>query len=266
MTTEYTTNFRLNLPDFRMGPWHDLLNTNTVTIDALMMSVLQGVDTRVWTNNTLFTAGMTAIDPADSTFWVTSVSHTSAPLPTTFAQDRAAHPTYWNRVVVGVAPRGEWKNSTHYLVNDMVTDGDDGIIAVCIQEHTSSATPATIRTDGIYWTFIADVSEAVGPQGPPGPTGPQGPAGPQGQIGPMGPQGPLGPASTVEGPMGPPGIMGPQGLPGPQGEPGETFEDSPFDSTTYGREDGAWVRIPTITVGATAPSNPAVNDVWIDTN
>lgn len=236
MTTEYTTNFRLNLPDFRMGPWHDLINNNTITIDELLLSVLQGVDTRPWTNNTLFTAGMTAIDLSDNTFWVCSVTHTSAPLPTTFAQDRAAHPTYWSRVVVGVAPRGEWQNSTHYLPNDMVTDGNEGIIAVCVTEHTSSAIPATIRDDEVYWSFIADVSEAVGPMGPPGPEGPQGDVGPAGPQGPIGPQGALGPPSTVAGPVGPQGPMGPMGTPGadstvpgpagPAGPTGPTGADS----------------------------------------
>ena len=157
MTTEYTKNFRLNLPDFRMGPWHDLVNQDFITIDELILSVIQGVDTRVWTNNFDFAVGMTAIDPTDNTFWVCSVNHTSAPLPTTFAQDRAAHPTYWARVVVGVAPRGEWKNSTHYLPNDMVNDSNEGVIAVCITEHTSSPAPATIRADAVYWSFIADM-------------------------------------------------------------------------------------------------------------
>jgi len=157
MTTEYTQNFRLALPDFRMGPWHDLVNGNTVTIDALMMSVLQGVDTRPWTNNTIFDVGMTAIDTADNTFWVCSVTHTSAPEPTTFAEDRIDNPTYWARVVVGIAPRGEWANSTHYLPNDMVNDSNEGVIAVCNAEHTSSPVPATIRTDEIYWSFIADM-------------------------------------------------------------------------------------------------------------
>jgi hypothetical protein len=160
MTTEYTQNFKLNLPDFRMGPWHDLINNNTVTIDEILMSVIQGVDTRPWTNNTVFTVGMTCIDTVDNTFWVCSVTHTSAPAPTTFAQDRAAHPTYWARVVVGIAPRGEWANSTHYLPNDMVSDSNEGVIAVCKTEHTSSAAPATIRTDAVYWTFVADMHGA----------------------------------------------------------------------------------------------------------
>jgi len=34
----------------------------------------------------------------------------------------------------------------------------------------------------------------------------------------------------------------------------------------YARENAGWTAIPRITVGTTAPSSPAINDVWIDTN
>lgn len=57
--------------------------------------------------------------------------------------------------------------------------------------------------------------------------GPVGPEGPQGPAGPAGPQGPAGADSTV---------------PGPQGEPGHN----------------------PITVSTTAPSNPAVGDIWFN--
>lgn len=46
--------------------------------------------------------------------------------------------------------------------------------------------------------------------------------------------GPVGP----EGPQGPQGVQGPQGIQGPQGNPG-------------------------ITVSTTPPSNPAINDLWL---
>jgi hypothetical protein len=161
MTTEYTPNFRLNLPDFRMGPWHDLVNINTIKIDELLVALYQGVDTRPWANGTYYTVGTTAIDLVDNTFWVCSVTHTSALLPTTFAQDRAAHPTYWTRAVVGISPRGEWKNSTHYNINDMATVATEGIIALCKQEHTSSAVPGTIHTDQTYWTFLTDFGAGI---------------------------------------------------------------------------------------------------------
>jgi hypothetical protein len=161
MTTNYTVNFRLNLPDFRMGPWHDLVNNNTITIDELLLGLYQGVDTRPWLNGTLYSIGTTAIDMVDNTYWVCGVTHTSALIPTTFAQDRAANPTYWVRAVVGIAPRGEWANSIHYNINDMVTVATEGIVAMCKQAHTSSATPATIHTDAAYWTFLLNFASGI---------------------------------------------------------------------------------------------------------
>lgn len=91
--------------------------------------------------------------------------------------------------------------------------------------------------------MIADaVIEGVpGPQGPQGPVGPQGP---QGATGAQGPQGSTG-ATGAQGPQGPQGITGAQG---PQGVPGTSYTG------------------PTITVSNTAPSSPAINDIWIDTS
>lgn len=42
--------------------------------------------------------------------------------------------------------------------------------------------------------------------------------------------------------------------------------EAPLTGTIYGRKSAAWTALPNITVSATAPSSPAVNDVWIDTN
>jgi hypothetical protein len=91
--------------------------------------------------------------------------------------------------------------------------------------------------------MIADaVIEGVpGPQGPQGPVGSQGP---QGATGAQGPQGSTG-ATGAQGPQGPQGTTGAQG---PQGVPGTSYTG------------------PTITVSNTAPSSPAINDIWIDTS
>ena len=159
MTTEYTDHFRLNLPDFRSGPWHDLVNQDFEMIDELIMGLYQGVNTTPWANNTHFTPGQVAIDDTDNSFWVCVTEHTSAPTGT-FAADRAAHPTYWTRVVVGVVPRGEWANSTHYFPNDVVSSSVSHVIAMCITEHTSNAS-GTIRDDAAYWSFIADMGGIV---------------------------------------------------------------------------------------------------------
>ena len=161
MTTQYTKFFRLNLPDFRMGPWHDLVNQDFIKIDELLSGIAQGTDTVAWDNNMIYSAGTTAIDMTDNTFWMCCVTHTSGPVPTTFAQDRAAHPTYWTRVVAGIAPRGEWTNSTPYNVNDMVTVTSEGLIAICKTAHTSSAVPATIHTDIVYWTILLNLASGV---------------------------------------------------------------------------------------------------------
>jgi hypothetical protein len=158
MTTRYTRYFRLNLPDFRYGPWHDLVNEDFIKIDELLLTALQGVNVFPWKNDTHYDPGITVIDSMDGTVWVARVSHTSAPFPTTFAEDRDAHFGYWTRVVAGIVPRGEWTNDTDYLPNDMVTVSAEGIIAVCVEPHHSVVFPGTIRDDSIYWSFLADLN------------------------------------------------------------------------------------------------------------
>ena len=39
-----------------------------------------------------------------------------------------------------------------------------------------------------------------------------------------------------------------------------------YATTVYMRINGAWVPLRPVSVGTTAPSSPAVDDVWIDTN
>jgi len=240
MTTQYTKNFRLNLPDFRMAPWHDLVNQDFIKIDELLLGIAQGTDTTVWANNTSYDAGETAIDTTDYSYWVCRVTHTSAATGT-FATDRLAHPSYWTRVVVGINPRGDWTNSTHYLVNDLVSDTINGVIAICKQEHISSAVPATIRTDEAYWTFIADIENAVGPPGPKGDKGDKGDQGDQGIQGIQGDKGDKG-DQGIQGIQGVPGIqgiqgiqgeVGPEGGQGPQGvkgDKGDTGDQGPAGS------------------------------------
>jgi hypothetical protein len=95
MTTQYTPNLGLALPDFRMGPWHDLVNNNMMLIDAILYSMLAKADIEVWTNTTHYPIGVNAMDIVDGTIWLCMVEHTSSNLPTTFAQDRTANPSWW---------------------------------------------------------------------------------------------------------------------------------------------------------------------------
>lgn len=52
-----------------------------------------------WANSTAYAKADLAKDTADSTYWVCAVAHTSAAPATTFAQDRAANPTWWRQTI-----------------------------------------------------------------------------------------------------------------------------------------------------------------------
>ena len=159
MTTKYTENFGLALPDFRMGPWHDLVNDDFVRIDAMLYAALSGVNADIWRNSTHYTVGTQIVDEVDATIWMCSVTHTSAAAPTTFAQDRAAHPTYWVRLLTGFAPRGAWAQNTQYFPYDLVYDTGHGIMALCIVRHVSTAT-GNINDDKANWAYLLDLSDA----------------------------------------------------------------------------------------------------------
>lgn len=95
MTTTYTEHFRFGIPDFLSEPWHARWQQTVHEIDrALYAAIIAGI-VDLWTNNTVYAVGDIVISPEDGTLWSVSVGHTSALSPTTFSQDRAAHPTYW---------------------------------------------------------------------------------------------------------------------------------------------------------------------------
>ena len=158
MTTQYTTNFQLALPDFRSGPWHDLVNIDFSRIDALLYSAMSQGNVAPWTNATAYTPGITVIDNSDASVWVCAVPHTSAVLPTTFLADRTAHPTYWARLLTGFAPRGEWARSTQYFPYDLTYDSARGIMALCQTIHISTST-GSILDDSSHWAFLLDMSD-----------------------------------------------------------------------------------------------------------
>jgi hypothetical protein len=166
MTTEYTANFGLAMPDFRSGPWHDLVNGDFSKIDSLLFSALSGADVEPWLNSKVYTVGMEVVDASDASIWMCNVNNTSSPAPTTFIQERTNHPTYWIRLLTGFAPRGQWLNSTQYFPYDLVYDTHQGIMALCIVKHISTAV-GTIRVDAANWAYLvdmgsADLSSAIG--------------------------------------------------------------------------------------------------------
>jgi hypothetical protein len=101
---DYTNYLRLAKPPFDTMPWDAAINGDLDIIDgfdAQFMSVPNFVGS--WQNATAYITGQVALDTSNSSMWVAAVSHTSAAQPTTFAQDRAAHPGYWN---AGTSPVG----------------------------------------------------------------------------------------------------------------------------------------------------------------
>lgn len=96
---EYTTHYSMEVPQFDFPSWHTYYARNLYVIDALLFdiigtSALQGG----WRNGVLYGANDQVIDRADGTIWECLVSHTAA-ADGTFADDRAANPTYWGAVI-----------------------------------------------------------------------------------------------------------------------------------------------------------------------
>ena len=99
----YTPILKLTQPDFDQVPWDEQINDDLSILDAAFGKFLVIPDmTGVWHNNTLYLAGQVLVDSIDSSIWSCAVQHTSAVSPTTFAQDRAARPTFW---VDGTVPQ-----------------------------------------------------------------------------------------------------------------------------------------------------------------
>jgi hypothetical protein len=99
MTVTYTTHFRWGIPDFTTEPWHSQFQALVVSMDKTAYQLFIAAGAVVWTNSTAFAVGDIAIDGADGTIWICDIAHTSATSPTTFAQDRAANPSFWTEFI-----------------------------------------------------------------------------------------------------------------------------------------------------------------------
>jgi hypothetical protein len=91
-----TLNYSFVLPNFDADPWHSDVNNNFTKIDALLagFAALPNFG-GIWQNSTSYLVGAVTIDSTSGLLYTCVVMHTSAASPTTFAADRAAHPTYW---------------------------------------------------------------------------------------------------------------------------------------------------------------------------
>ncbi len=89
---------KLQKPPFDSVPWDEAINGNMDTIDAFIaryMSVPNYVGG--WQNNTTYAAGQQVLDATTAIIYQCLVTHTSSPVPTTFAQDRTTFPFYWTQ-------------------------------------------------------------------------------------------------------------------------------------------------------------------------
>lgn len=152
--TDFTAHFRFPIPDFLQDPWHAELEAAIRAIDTAVYEALliQSVD--IWLNSTVYAVGAIVIDSATGLMWTCAVANTSSASPTTFAQERVAHPTYWNATANIPQQRGTWLTATSYIPGDFVVDTNR--YAVCLIAHVSG----TFNTDlaAARWVVLVDLS------------------------------------------------------------------------------------------------------------
>jgi len=148
----FTTSLHLELKDFNIVTWHDAVNGNFTILDAAFRALTGLVTQGIWLNNTVYTIGQRAIDNVTGNIWTVSANHTSAAAPTTFAQDRVAHPTYWTLFTAAVNNRGAWVTATNYNVNDFLSDNNRfGVVKTA---YTSGASYNVDVANGNITTLI----------------------------------------------------------------------------------------------------------------
>ena len=113
-----TKNLGLGLLEFNFPNWGDDENNNMKILDAAMSII--GVSVKgSWENSTQYNRGDLVVDTDTNTLWRAQVDNTSASTGT-FADDRAAHPTYWADASGALHARGQWATATTYYINDVV--------------------------------------------------------------------------------------------------------------------------------------------------
>lgn len=96
--TEFTTNLHFSLVDFNVATWHDEVNDNFRSLDALI-AAFTGITGLLgpWKNSTVYSVGQRVIDTDLNSLWQVAIAHTSAAAGT-FAAYRAANPTHWTLI------------------------------------------------------------------------------------------------------------------------------------------------------------------------
>lgn len=148
-----TANFKLNLPSFNTRGWHSDFYENMRIIDAVMATAISISSFRgTWKNSTMYDVGDKTVDPDTDIIYTAQIAHTS-PATGEMADDRTAHPTYWQAFSIEAHFRGAWAQDEDYVVNDFVISGHQ--YAVCVEAHTAGA---TFSGDSSKWVILVDLT------------------------------------------------------------------------------------------------------------
>jgi hypothetical protein len=112
MTLSYTKNLHLAVPDFLTEPWHAEFAQAMDSIDEIIFHALVAQDIDLWVNSTTYQVGDLVISPDTGEIFSCAVANMSSPLPTTFTQEIAAHPTYWTPIGLRLATQAEAEAGT----------------------------------------------------------------------------------------------------------------------------------------------------------
>jgi hypothetical protein len=140
-------------PNFNALTWHDQVNANFDTIDALLSGYVAVQNVQgVWQNYTDYSIGQVLVDSQNGFLYECLEDHTSAISPTTFADDRSDHPSYWSLKTSFATYKGLWTTATDYNVGDFIVNDNATVYAVCNTDHTST----DFDDDAAYWDKLID--------------------------------------------------------------------------------------------------------------
>lgn len=151
-SASFTPNLNLELVPFDDSPWHEREHNNWRIVDAIIGTYLNSIRIKgIWQNSTEYVRGDRVVDPDSGSVWSCLVPHISS-ASGTFAEERAANPTYWRETSVVATDRGEWQPNTDYFIGDYVYSGYK--FAHCNVDHTSGT---SFEEDINYWYILFDV-------------------------------------------------------------------------------------------------------------
>lgn len=153
-----TPNFGFGLINYRTNPWHEDEYNNWRSLDTILATIVELSSIQgVWQNSTAYTVGQKLVDGSTGTLYEVMVSHTSAASPTTFAQDRVAHPTFWQAVGGGSASFGEYSVKNFGATGNGTTDDTAAfqqalseLRAVFVPEGTYKLTAPLVLTENQF--------------------------------------------------------------------------------------------------------------------